>query len=253
MNWTTPSYTPDEVLKIAIKDVEDFLNSLPHHEPLYDFYTQAKAEVRCKDKVRLKGTNLSTFVYYYFNWLEAKRQVDFKERPDQLNFLKMLERWLGRFRSSKEKKKVDKIWRAPRIQQFARFVANKKLKPPHSFCVQSKCQARVDLWGFPTFLYLSPAMRSALVVYDEKKMESGRNKKVIENRYEMYFLHEAGHIRLHYDWIKSQQKTTGEKQVRVGPQLETDAWLYAYVVAGFVGGLQSRTKRLLGACDDVEL
>jgi len=249
--FTTLSLTPAKIVEEARKDLSEFIDSVPRNERLVTYFHLAKDEAKRWYKRLAEITRLSKFLRRHLDWLEGKYPVDYRTTnyKYQRRFLLILEGWLRRFTMSKEST-LPRIVRAPKIQEFGRFIAKHKLNKSYSFHCMSKQEGGYDLRGFPTFLFLAPGLSHASIAYDKEKIEAKTNPHACERRYELCFLHEIGHMRLHYDWILDTQEKKKEKQVCVMPQHETHAWLYAYAVMGCLAGLRSRIIRLVNRIDE---
>ena len=242
--YTSLLHNPDDIIEAAKEDLQKYVDSIPKHRPIHQYFSYSKKEIKHHDDVGAfqRTKKISRFIEKHLDWLEMK-YPDHKVGTYQQQFMEILEGWLLRFTQSKIKR-LRTVLRAPYIFEFADFIVKLNLGRQYSLKFLTKKQSGFDLKGFPSFLVISSGASAAYVVFDEEKINC-KNKNLCERRYEMCLLHEVGHVRLHGDWIVSTQKATGQGQVSALPAFETDAWLYAYTVLGYLGGLRSRISRLL--------
>lgn len=249
--------TVGNVPQIAEEDLLAYLDSISHSLYFFEAYENSKRLAIDADPNRFnQAMPFSSFITEYLAWLEQGYPLDYMgtENIWHANFLYMLRGWLNSFLQSFIENLYE-VHRAPQVLNFGCFVAQNRLHPAYDLSPLLKREEdEFDLCGFPSWLIVDPASHSLGILYDDHLiLSSSRSINVVERRYELLFLHEIGHSRLHLNHILQRMYQNGYIQVTSRPNHESQAWCYAHTILMCIVSLRAQIGRLLNAADNAWL
>ena len=249
------NYSSGQITSMARRDLIRFLDSVPREGVLYKAFQGLRQELNASKNSIGDLQKVSKFLKQYLAWAENRYPIKFKKATWESYFLKALRSWLLQFTLSSIQD-FNTVRRAPRIQEFGRYVAAHCCFPEKGLNIaflSAFSEHGFDLKKFPSWLVMSNVCDDLFVIYDHDEIIlSTVDARQIERRYELITLHEIAHARLHLKTLRG-KLSSKQRQATALPCDELEAWLYAKEILGHVAGLRARISRLLNETDKIGL
>ena len=174
-------------------------------------------------------------------WI-IKKEITIDKSTWSFEYLLLIKNWLEEFGPIKTvfDPTTDIKQRSGKTIRFAQFVAKETISNQKWDLLFHRKGKEEDLKGFASWLVVNPQDHTLVVLYDEDLVRSSSpDTNIAADRLQKVFLHELGHVRMHFGLYLKEKET-------VSPSThEVESWLYALTVMGLIRGMKSRICHLL--------